>query len=111
LLDRDGEVRERLESTGIPLGIFAGRGFRSGPTLSLRRDDTVVLFTDGITEIGELDGCAFGADRVLEFVKDHHHDSASNIVQGLYRAAKNFEVKGPQTDDMTVVICKVDAAP
>jgi sigma-B regulation protein RsbU (phosphoserine phosphatase) len=110
LLDRDGEVRERLESTGIPLGMFAGRGFRSGPTLSLKRDETVVLFTDGITEIGELDGYAFGADRVLESVKNHHHDSASNIVQGLYRAAKSFEVKGPQTDDMTVVICKVDAA-
>jgi sigma-B regulation protein RsbU (phosphoserine phosphatase) len=111
LLDRDGEVRERLKSTGIPLGMFAGRGFRSGPTLSLKRDETVVLFTDGITEIGELDGYAFGADRVLEFVKNHHHDSASDIVQGLYRAATSFDVKGPQTDDMTVIICKVDAVP
>jgi sigma-B regulation protein RsbU (phosphoserine phosphatase) len=111
LLDRDGEVRERLESTGIPLGMFARRGFRSGPTLSLKRDETVVLFTDGLTEIGELDGNAFGADRMLEFVKNHRHDSASNIVQGLYRAAKKSEVKGPRTDDITVVICKVDAAP
>jgi serine phosphatase RsbU (regulator of sigma subunit) len=108
LLDRDGEVRERLESTGIPLGLFAGRGFSSSPTLSLRRDETVVLLTDGITEIGEFDGKAFGAEGMLEFVKNHRHDSASHIVQGLYRAARSVEAKRPQTDDMTVVICKVE---
>jgi serine phosphatase RsbU (regulator of sigma subunit) len=111
LLDRGGEVRERLQSTGIPLGMFAGRDFPSGPTLSLEPGETVILLTDGITEIGELDGNAFGEDRLLKFVKDHRHDSASHIVQGLYGAARTFETKRPQTDDMTVVICKVEAAP
>jgi sigma-B regulation protein RsbU (phosphoserine phosphatase) len=111
LLDRCGEVRESLESTGIPLGMFAGRGFPSGPTLSLEPDETVVLLTDGITEIGELHGNAFGADRLLEFIKDHRHDPASDIVEGLYRAAQSFEANSPQTDDMTVVICKVEAVP
>lgn len=110
LLDRRGEVRESLESTGIPLGMFAGRGFPSGPTLSLEPGETVVLFTDGITESGELDGNAIGADRLLEFIKDHRHDPASHIVKGLYRTAKSFQVKRPQTDDMTVVICRVEAA-
>jgi sigma-B regulation protein RsbU (phosphoserine phosphatase) len=110
LLGRNGEVRERLESTGIPLGMFARRVFRSGPSLSLRRGETVVLFTDGLTEIGEPDGRAFGEDRILEFVKNHRHDSASNIVQGLYGAAMSFDAKGPRTDDITIVICKVDAA-
>jgi len=111
LLDRGGEVRERLQSTGIPLGMFAGRDFPSGPTFSLEPGETVILLTDGITEIGELDGNAFGEDRLLKFIKDHRHDSASHIVQGLYGAARTFETKRPQTDDMTVVICKVEAAP
>jgi sigma-B regulation protein RsbU (phosphoserine phosphatase) len=110
LLDHGGEVRERLESTGIPLGMFAGRSFPSGPTLSLEPDETVVLFTDGITEIGELQGRAFGADRLLEFIKDHRHDPASHIVEGLYRTAQSFQASSPQIDDMTVVICKVEAA-
>jgi sigma-B regulation protein RsbU (phosphoserine phosphatase) len=110
LLDHGGEVRERLESTGIPLGMFAGRSFPSGPTLSLEPDETVVLFTDGITEIGELHGNAFGADRLLEFIKDHRHDPASHIVEGLYRTAQSFQASSPQIDDMTVVICKVEAA-
>jgi sigma-B regulation protein RsbU (phosphoserine phosphatase) len=111
LLDRSGEVRERLECTGIPLGMFAERSFLSGPTLSLEPGEMVVLFTDGITEIGGLDGNAFGTDRLLEFIKDRRHDPASHIVDGLYRTAQNFQAKTPQTDDMTVVICKLEAAP
>jgi sigma-B regulation protein RsbU (phosphoserine phosphatase) len=111
LLDRDGEVRESLESTGIPLGMFKERRFPSSPTLSLEPGETVVLFTDGITEIGELDGEAFGAARLLEFIKAHRHDPASHIVEGLYRTAQDFQAKRPQIDDMTVVICKVEAAP
>jgi len=111
LLDRDGKIRERLVSTGTPLGMFAGRGFPSGPTMSLKRSETLVLLTDGFTEIGELQGNAFGEYRVLEFVREHRNDAASSIVQGLYHAAKSFEVGGPRTDDMTVIICKVDAAP
>ncbi len=111
LLDSEGEVRKQLVSTETPLGMFSGRGFPSGPTLSLRRNETVVMFTDGFTEIGELEGNAFGTDRLLQFVREHRHESASGIVQGLYEAAKSCEVRGPQTDDMTVIICKVDAVP
>jgi sigma-B regulation protein RsbU (phosphoserine phosphatase) len=111
LLDRGGDVRESLESTGIPLGMFGERHFRSSRTLSLEPGETVVLLTDGITEIGELDGNAFGADRLLEFIKDHRHDPASGIVEGLYRKAQSFQAEHPQIDDMTVVICRVEAAP
>jgi sigma-B regulation protein RsbU (phosphoserine phosphatase) len=111
LLDRGGEIRERLESTGVPLGMYAGQDFPSGPTLSLEPGEMVILFTDGITEAGEVDGNAFGTDRLLEFIKDHRHDAASSIVEGLCRTAQSFEARGPQVDDMTVVICKAEPAP
>jgi len=111
VLDREGEVRERLVSTGSPLGMFAEGGFPSGPLFSLRRNDTVVLITDGFTEIGELQGKAFGTDRVLQFIREHRNEAASRIVQGLFEAARRFTVNGRQTDDMTVIIGKVDPAP
>jgi sigma-B regulation protein RsbU (phosphoserine phosphatase) len=110
LLDRGGEVRESLDSTGIPLGMFREQHFPSSRVLSLEPGDIVVLLTDGITEVGELDGNAFGADRLLEFIKAHRHDPASLIVEGLYRRAQSFQAEHPQIDDMTVVICKVEAA-
>jgi serine phosphatase RsbU (regulator of sigma subunit) len=108
LLDSGGEVRERLDSTGIPLGMLAGRSFPSGPTLALEPGEMVVLFTDGITEIGEPEE-AFGERRLLEFIKDHRHDSASRIVDGLHESATHFRAERPQIDDMTVVICKIES--
>ena len=111
LLDRNGKTRERLDSTGIPLGMFAGREFRSGPSIPLKRDEIVVVFTDGLTEIGESEGNAFGTDRVLKFVEDHRRESSSDIVYGLYEATKTFGGASLQTDDITIVVCKVEAAP
>lgn len=111
LLDRDGEIRKSLQSTGIPLGLFAGREFPSGPILTLEPGDTAVLITDGIAEHGELDGEAFGEGRLLEYIKRNRHDSASEIAQGLYEAARGFRAGSPQIDDMTVVICRFEAAP
>jgi sigma-B regulation protein RsbU (phosphoserine phosphatase) len=108
VLGRDGEVRDRLDSTGIPLGMFEGQRFPSSRTLSLEPDETVILLTDGIAEVGELEGNAFGTGRLLRFIKEHRTESASRIVEGLYRAAKRFQTEGPQIDDMTIVICKVE---
>jgi serine phosphatase RsbU (regulator of sigma subunit) len=71
----------------------------------------VALFTDGITESGELDGDGFGAGRLLEFIKDHRHDPASHIVKGLCRTAQSFQAEPQQTDDMTAVICRIESAP
>jgi sigma-B regulation protein RsbU (phosphoserine phosphatase) len=110
LLDRGGEIRERLESTGIPLGMFAGQDFPSGPTLALEPEEIVVLFSDGMTEAAELDGNA-GTDRLLEFIKDHRHCPSADIAEGLYRTAQSLQGNRPQIDDMTVVICKLEASP
>jgi sigma-B regulation protein RsbU (phosphoserine phosphatase) len=111
VLDRCGDVRETLASTGIPLGMFADRAFQSGPTVVLEPGETVALFTDGITESGELEGDAFGTDRLLEFIKHHRHDPSSKIVEGLCRSAQSFQAESQQTDDMTAVICRVEPRP
>jgi sigma-B regulation protein RsbU (phosphoserine phosphatase) len=108
VLDRSGEVREELKSTGIPLGMFAEHAFPSGPTLSLEPDEIVVLFTDGVTEAGESHGGAFGADRLLDFIRSHRHDPASRIAEDLCQTAQSLQDDTPQIDDMTVVICKVE---
>ncbi len=109
LLDRGGEVRERLASTGMPLGMFADRAFEASPNLSLETGEIVALFTDGITESGEIHGEAFGAMGLLDFIKEHRADPAASIVTGLHRTALGFRGGSAQTDDMTVLICKVEA--
>ncbi len=108
LLDRRGEVREVLASTGLPLGLFLEGRFSSGPVVTLEPGDMLVLFTDGITESGGYEGEEeFGAERALELIRTHRHRAAGEIARELCRSAQAFAPRGPQVDDMAVLICKV----
>jgi serine phosphatase RsbU (regulator of sigma subunit) len=69
-----------------------------------------VFLTDGATESATPDGHQFGAQRVLDYVRVHSRDSASNIADGIYQAARTFVQGDPQDDDITSVIIKTDRA-
>lgn len=109
LLRRSGETGTVMESTGPPLGLFPDVEFSSSPVIPLEAGDTFVLLTDGITESSNRDEAEFGPERVLEFVRGHPHSSASELVQGIYEAAREFADGEPQRDDITSVICRVGA--
>jgi sigma-B regulation protein RsbU (phosphoserine phosphatase) len=108
LLDRTGQVREELGSCGPPLGIFTDRAFPASPAIQLEPGDVAILFTDGITECCGPAENEFGTEGVLELAKSHRRDPAHQILEALYRAACSFRSGGPQVDDMTAIVCKLE---
>ena len=110
LLDRNGDLKLVLESTGIPLGIIGSATYDSHLGIALEPGDLVVLLTDGITEAEDPSGDFFGAERALEIVRDRRHESAREIVQHLYQATRDFAQNPIQADDVTVVVFKVGPA-
>jgi PAS domain S-box-containing protein len=103
-----GNVKCTLDSTGPPLGLFPGSKFLLHQTIRFDPGEIAMLLTDGVTESTTPDGHQFGAQRVLDYVQTHTHDSASQISDGIYHAAQAF-VKGDiQDDDITSVIIKAD---
>jgi sigma-B regulation protein RsbU (phosphoserine phosphatase) len=108
LLDRNGDVREELRSSGIPLGLFADRLYSPSRAIRLEPGDVVVLFTDGVAESGDLAGSEFGTRGVLELIRSRRGDPARQILEALNEAACSFQSGGPQLDDMTAVVCKVE---
>lgn len=103
-----GEVRCALDSSGPPLGLFAKSKFSQHPPIHLASGEAAVFLTDGLTESTTPDGNQFGAERALDYIQLHRHESASHIARGIYQAARAF-VKGDlQDDDITSVIIKVD---
>jgi PAS domain S-box-containing protein len=110
ILDGSGSVRMELKSTSVPVGLFPGRTFKSGPAVDLRPGDLIALFTDGITESEAPDGTSFRSDGVREVVREHRHLPAGQIVDKLCDAARGFAQGSPQLDDVTAVIVKVDPA-
>ena len=109
LLDGSEGIDSTLDSTGMPLGLFADATFvtrqcRFGPRQIL------VLGTDGATETLDAHGAEFGRNGVIQYVRTHANDSAHDIAAGIYSATRSFAGSVPQQDDITSVIVKVTNA-
>jgi sigma-B regulation protein RsbU (phosphoserine phosphatase) len=107
IMDASGEVKTRLCSTGLPLGISPDNDFPAAPTIPLQRHDLVLMATDGIPEAMSQDGVFFGMERALQVVRTHRHKSAQEIVDALIRAVQDFSHNTQQHDDITAVVVKV----
>jgi len=107
LLRPSGEIGHIMDSTGPPSGLFAGSRFCTGPAISLDYGETLVLLTDGVTEAANIDEVQFGAEKAIEFVKCHPHNSAAEVVRGIHETVLAFTGGGLPSDDITSVICKV----
>ncbi len=106
IFSADGNVKRTLDSTDIPLGFFADRGFGCSESMVLDPGEVLVLFTDGITDAERPDKTSFGTERTVEYIRANRRQNAKEIVEGLHRAVRDFSDGMPQTDDITIVACK-----
>jgi PAS domain S-box-containing protein len=107
ILNSSGAMKRTLDSTDVPLGILPGHKFECSEAITLEPGDILALLTDGIIDAERPDQTPFGVERALEFIRTHRKDSAHDIVDGLYRAVREFSNGLPQIDDITAVVCKV----
>jgi serine phosphatase RsbU (regulator of sigma subunit) len=110
VLDRHGQVRAELFSTGLPLGIVAEGNYAAGQPLALQAGDVVLLLTDGVVEARNPERKMFGRPRALDVARRHRHQSATEIIQALYDTVRDFTSDRPAQDDMTAIAIKVGVA-
>jgi sigma-B regulation protein RsbU (phosphoserine phosphatase) len=101
------EVRAELRSTEIPLGISSEAVFKTVPPIPLTSGDVLLLFTDGVVEARGPDKSDFGTDRMIDVIRENRERPAKDIVDAIYRAAREFADDQPQKDDITVLLAKV----
>jgi phosphoserine phosphatase RsbU/P len=109
VLESAGEIRQTLDSTGPPLGLFADSEFLMPDTIDLHAGEMLVLITDGIPEATARDGNQFGQQRVLDYVRAHANESAAMIANGVYQAARDYVEHDPQDDDITTLVVKLES--
>jgi len=74
--------------------------------------DTLVLYTDGITECHHhLTDEEFGLARLQSLVRRHAKLSAAEITQTIFHAVSSFAGRSTPVDDQTVLIVRRPAAP
>ena len=104
LLGEDG-VR-RLDKGGMILGLFDDATFEE-ERVRLRPGDTLIVFSDGISEALNGAGEEFGDVRILDCVSAIPPGTDPRIViDTLFTRVREFTVSEPQSDDMTTLVVR-----
>ncbi len=95
----------RLSAGGPVLGILEPFLYEQD-SVTLDKNDTIVIYSDGITEAFNESDEAFGEERLAAVLAQYRDTTASELVDEIITAAKQFAGRREQTDDMTVVVLK-----
>lgn len=101
-----GDEVVQIELPGVPLGSFAGSTYDE-LSFDLAAGDLFVFCTDGVFEANDALGREFGADRLLEVVREKRLESARVIVDAIFAAVQEFRADTPPNDDMTAVAVRI----
>jgi len=102
LLCESDSVRLIELDTGAALGLDDEARYPSR-TLRLRPGQTLLLYTDGITEATDTDQQFFGTERMLASLERSPSRSASDLAAGLLAEVDRFAEGAGQADDITVL--------
>lgn len=102
LLIRQGEVTA-VEATGLPVGIFCQERYTASE-LQLEPGDSLLLYSDGLTESRSPYDAEYGLDRLTRVVGQTRSIAAQALTTACVEDAKSFRAGQPKTDDLTVMV-------
>lgn len=105
LIGRVGGAIEQLSSGGFPLGIMPTAEFEMGEML-LHPGESLVIYSDGVSEANNLNGDEFGLERLSTVIKNNLQASAAGLRDKVESSLSAFTQTAPANDDITLVIVK-----
>ena len=104
-LVRGSGAVERLETGNLVLGAIEDVTYTED-SVKLDAGDTLLIFSDGISEAINLDEEEFGEDLLPGIVTANRDATAMSIIDTIIDDACRHAGKAPQRDDMTIVVIK-----
>lgn len=105
LVDRRIRVAELDAAPALPLGVKEDAEF-SEAAITLQPGDTLLLYTDGITEAMNAAGEMYGRERLLSCVREDV-PNAQHIIDCVYYKLLAFTGSAPADDDRTLLALRV----
>ncbi len=103
---KSGGVIELLKTEGMPLGIIDSETYLDG-VVQLSPEDTIVLYTDGVTEARNSEKEEFGEDRLKSAVFEARGLSPASMADNIKKRLNKFVGAAAQYDDCTFIVFKV----
>ncbi len=94
---------EHLEASGIMIGAFPFDGWQE-ECIVLGPGESVVVFTDGVTEAEKVDGSQFGEELLESVLTQGRGLEASQMCERIMEEIRRFVLEAPQSDDITMLI-------
>src|SRR5262249_11162594 len=98
--------RWAVESLGTALGFEPSQEFER-TELTLRPGDSLILYTDGVTEAFNPHEECYGNERLLTDAGSLSDQTAPSITASLLHKVRAFADSAPQSDDIAILALKV----
>jgi len=102
LLLRQGEVSELYHGGSFPIGLLEPASYTAS-RIQLEPDDTLLLFTDGVTEAEDKERNLFGRIRLMDTLVRHSGCALDTLQSGILSAVQGFTEAVTQSDDITLL--------
>jgi serine phosphatase RsbU (regulator of sigma subunit) len=102
---RANGVMEMLTDGGLLLGALAEAKYVAG-SCKLGAGDTLLIYSDGITESLNSKGQEFGYERLERYLRSCHQSSADSILFSVLGAVQDFAAARPLVDDMSLAVVR-----
>jgi phosphoserine phosphatase RsbU/P len=104
ILKKNGRL-DRLEIGGTVLGFFREAIYTRG-TYDFESGDLMILYTDGVSELINPEEEEFGAERIVQTLRECQPEPVSKVKSTLVRKLEEHRHNQPQFDDLTFVLLK-----
>ena len=101
------EIQILEDGRCIALGVVPEIKIAPGE-LDLQPGDLIVMYTDGVTEAFNPRDEEFGEVRLTDFIRNHRDAPVQEIIDDLIAELRTFFGNAPQSDDITLVVIRVN---
>jgi sigma-B regulation protein RsbU (phosphoserine phosphatase) len=98
----DGARIASIASTGMPLGILCETEYAS-QKLKLDKGDSLVLYSDGLTEAFNASGEQYGVQRLSRLLEQQATLPPQQLLAATLEDLKRFRAGAPRNDDLTIM--------
>ena len=110
IIRKDGAI-QRLETGGLMIGMYPDHMLRQmseyeEETVRLHSGDTVLFYTDGVTETENIHEEMYEEERLEELMKQLRCADANKICAEIYNSTLAFQGEAQRFDDFTLVVLK-----
>jgi sigma-B regulation protein RsbU (phosphoserine phosphatase) len=105
LVLRDSGDVERLEATGVPLGLFPSAEY-SVQEIVLAPGETLVLFTDGNPEAINPQDEDYGLSRLEAVCRENRREPVETLATAVWKDLEDFARGLPFADDRTLLVAR-----